>query len=85
MPAICTDSNPATTRIAGMMVPMIHFVSLLMPEAYHGDVQRSSRAREPEGPASADLPGTRVRLACTTVCRSRMTFRGSAEGRRGPL
>ena len=29
-PEICTDSNPATTRMAGTMVPMMHFVSRLM-------------------------------------------------------
>ena len=28
---ICADSNPPTTRMAGPMVPMTHFVSLLMP------------------------------------------------------
>ena len=36
VPAICAHNNPATTTMAGMMVPMIRFVSPLILEAYHG-------------------------------------------------
>ena len=82
-PAIWVDSNPATTKIAGMMIPMLHFVSPLTTRAYHG---QALRQLEPETNRGERMPQTVGGVPPVGLSVSRPTplpANRSANGRRG--